>query len=393
MKSLLFTNEILPLPPEKSELMITYFSLGSNLGNRDEYLDHAIRLISERIGQIMKKSSVYETDPWGFNADVPFLNRVVEAETELTPEELIREILGIEQELGRVRGDGYTSRTIDIDILFYGDQVVSTSDLKIPHPSIQDRRFVLVPLCEIAGRFIHPVLDTSISDLLEFCKDFGRVTKMGQNPNFYYNFIAIEGNIGAGKTSLATRISQQFNAKLILEQFEDNAFLPKFYENPSKYAFPLELSFLASRYQQLKDQLPAQDLFKSFTVADYFIHKSFIFAGKNLDADEFSLYTRLFKIIEASLPKPDLLVYLFLSVDNLKGNIQKRGRPYEQNIDFDYLEKIQSGYMEFLKQQQTMRTLIIDTNSLDFVNRDADYQKLLGLIGKQYEPGITRLEA
>jgi deoxyadenosine/deoxycytidine kinase len=305
----------------------------------------------------------------------------------------MNEIFRIEEELGRKRGgDGYTSRTIDIDNLFYEDQVISAANLKIPHPLIQERRFVLVPLAEIAGTFIHPVLQVSIDELLSKCQDFGRVTKQGQYPNFYYNFIAIEGNIGAGKTSLATRISQQFNAKLILEQFEDNAFLPKFYENPSKYAFPLELSFLASRYQQLKDQLPAQDLFKSFTVADYFIHKSFIFAGKNLDSDEFSLYSRLFNIIEASLPKPDLLVYLFLSVDHLKGNIQKRGRPYEQNIDFDYLGKIQSGYMEFLKQQQNMRTLIVDTNNLDFVNRDEDYLKLLDLIGKEYEFGITRIE-
>ncbi len=374
--------------------MMTYLSLGSNLGNREIHLDQTIRLISKRIGRILKKSSVYETDPWGFIADLPFLNMVIEVETLQSAENLMNEIIHIEEELGRKRGgDGYISRTIDIDVLFYEDQVVATANLKIPHPLIQERRFVLVPLAEVAGCFIHPVLQVSVEELLNRCQDFGRVTKQGQKLNFYYNFIAIEGNIGAGKTSLATRISQQFNAKLILEQFEDNAFLPKFYENPSKYAFPLELSFLASRYQQLKDQLPAQDLFKSFTVADYFIHKSFIFAGKNLDSDEFSLYTRLFKIIEASLPNPDLLVYLFLSVDHLKGNIQKRGRPYEKNIDFDYLEKIQSGYMEFLRQQQNMRTLIVDTNNLDFVNRDEDYLKLLELIGKEYDLGITRIEA
>ena len=208
-----------------------------------------------------------------------------------------------------------------------------------------------------------------------------------------YNFIAIEGNIGAGKTSLATRISQEYNGKLILEQFEDNAFLPKFYENPAKYAFPLELSFLASRYQQLKDQLTHQDLFRSFTIADYFIHKSMIFAGKTLDGDERVLYTRLFKIIEASLPKPDLLVYLYLSIDRLKGNIRKRGRPYEQKIDYDYLEKIQAGYIEFLRQQQNMRILIIDTNKVDFVDRKEDYARMITLIGSEYGIGITRLEA
>ena len=208
-----------------------------------------------------------------------------------------------------------------------------------------------------------------------------------------YNFIAIEGNIGAGKTSLATRISQEYNGKLILEQFEDNAFLPKFYENAAKYAFPLELSFLASRYQQLKDQLTHQDLFKSFTIADYFIHKSMIFAGKTLEGDELALYSRLFKIIEASLPKPDLLVYLYLNIDHLKSNIRKRGRPYEQNIDFDYLEKIQTGYIEFLWQQQNMRILIIDTNNMDFVDKKEDYAKMVALISLEYETGITRVEA
>ena len=208
-----------------------------------------------------------------------------------------------------------------------------------------------------------------------------------------YNFIAIEGNIGAGKTSLATRISQEYNGKLILEQFEDNAFLPKFYENAAKYAFPLELSFLASRYQQLKDQLTHQDLFRSFTIADYFIHKSMIFASKTLDGDELALYTRLFKIIEASLPKPDLLVYLYLNIDHLKNNIRKRGRSYEQNIDFDYLEKIQAGYLEFLRQQQNMRILIIDMNKMDFVNNKEDYAKIAALIGSEYETGITRVEA
>jgi len=208
-----------------------------------------------------------------------------------------------------------------------------------------------------------------------------------------YNFIAIEGNIGAGKTSLATRISQEYNGKLILEQFEDNAFLPKFYENAAKYAFPLELSFLASRYQQLKDQLTHQDLFRSFTIADYFIHKSMIFAGKTLEGDELALYTRLFKIIEASLPRPDLLVYLYLNIDYLKSNIRKRGRPYEQNIDFNYLEKIHAGYIEFLRQQQNMRILIIDTNRVDFVNSREDYGKMVALIGSEYETGITRVQA
>ncbi len=189
-----------------------------------------------------------------------------------------------------------------------------------------------------------------------------------------YNYIVIEGNIGAGKTSFATRFSEECNARLILEQFEENSFLPKFYEDPERYGFPLELSFLADRYQQLKTQFSAADIFKSFTVADYFIFKSLIFASKNLEPLEFGLYSKLFSIVSSVVPKPDLIVYLYLNLDNLKNNILKRGRPYEQNIQFDYLDRIQNGYLEFLRQQSDLRVLLIDTNGLDFVAREEDYE-------------------
>jgi len=207
-----------------------------------------------------------------------------------------------------------------------------------------------------------------------------------------YNYIAIEGNIGAGKTSLATKISEEYNAKIILEQFADNPFLPKFYENQVQYAFPLELSFLASRYHQLKDELSKQDLFKSFTISDYFINKTLIFAQKTLQADEFALFTKLFNIINTTLPKPDLLVYLYLNIDNLKRNIVKRGRSYELNMEKDYLAKIQTGYLNFIKSQQNMRILIIDTNHIDFVNNKNDYLNIKSIImDKTYDVGITTI--
>lgn len=206
-----------------------------------------------------------------------------------------------------------------------------------------------------------------------------------------YNFIAIEGTIGAGKTSLAERISEDFNAKLILEQFEDNAFLPKFYEDQEKYAFPLEMSFMASRFQQLKDQLGNQDLFRSFTISDYYIMKSIIFARKTLPMDELALFTRFFNFISTSIPKPDLLVYLFLEVDKLQLNIRRRGRSYEQQIKDEYLERIQSGYFEYIRQQHDMRILLLDTNNLDFVNNDADYQKVINIISEEYPVGVHRI--
>jgi len=207
-----------------------------------------------------------------------------------------------------------------------------------------------------------------------------------------YNYIVIEGNIGAGKTSFATRFSEESNARLILEQFEENSFLPKFYEDPARYAFPLELSFLADRYQQLKTQFSTSDIFKSFTVADYFIFKSLIFASKNLEALEFGLYSKLFAIVSSVVPKPDLIVYLYLNLENLKKNISKRGRPYEQNIQFEYLDKIQTGYLEFLRQQDDLRVLLIDTNGLDFVERQEDYLWIKELVMQEYPLGIHRIQ-
>ncbi len=207
-----------------------------------------------------------------------------------------------------------------------------------------------------------------------------------------YDFIAIEGNIGAGKTSLSTKIAQQFSARLILEQFEDNAFLPKFYQDPQKYAFPLELSFLASRYQQLKEQLSSQELFHTLTISDYYIFKSLIFAKKTLQEDELALYTKLFNIINSTLPKPDLLVYLFVEVPRLKKNIITRGRSYEQDIEHEYLERIQRGYFDFIKQQTDLRILILDVNNIDFVHSESDYDKILDIIMQEYPVGIQRIE-
>jgi deoxyguanosine kinase len=207
-----------------------------------------------------------------------------------------------------------------------------------------------------------------------------------------YNYIAIEGNIGAGKTSLTRMIAEEYNANIILERFEDNSFLPKFYKDPVTYAFPLETSFLADRYQQLKDQLTHRDLFKTFTIADYFLDKSVIFARNNLQADEFALFSRLFTIINPSLPRPELLVYLYLDIPNLLQNIHKRGRDYEQSIQQAYLEKIQAGYLNYFRHMKESRILIVNTNRIDFVNNPEHYRQLTDVIDSQYDPGIHRID-
>jgi len=205
-----------------------------------------------------------------------------------------------------------------------------------------------------------------------------------------YNYVVIEGNIGAGKTTLATRISEQFNARLILERFADNPFLPKFYENPEKYSFPLELSFLASRYRQLKEELEPQDLFRAFTVADYYFMKSLVFASSTLHGDEFNLYRTIFYIIYGSLPKPDIFVYLHLSPERLLNNIRKRGRDYEKSITGEYLQKIQESYFTFFRQNPGNRYLVLDINGIDFVADENQYGKVVdSIFHTEYPAGLN----
>lgn len=204
-----------------------------------------------------------------------------------------------------------------------------------------------------------------------------------------YNYIAIEGNIGSGKTSLSARIAERFNGKLILEQFEENPFLAKFYQDQEKYAFPLELSFLADRYQQLKRELAQQDLFSDFTISDYFLNKSLIFARKTLNEDEYHLFRTLFNIMNANLPRPDLLVHLYVSTSRLQKNIRLRGREYEQNIQDEYLDKIQDSYFNYLKQQTQLRILLIDMNDVDFVAYSSHLEMVLDCIDRDYPMGLN----
>ncbi|MDD2346568.1 MAG: deoxynucleoside kinase [Bacteroidales bacterium] len=206
-----------------------------------------------------------------------------------------------------------------------------------------------------------------------------------------YNYLVIEGCIGAGKTCFSKRLADDYNARIIYEQFADNSFLPKFYEDPQRYAFPLEMSFLTDRYNQLKNKLTQTDLFSQYTVADYFIDKCVIFSKNNLNTDEYSLYLKIFDIINSFIPKPDLIVYLYKDVDLLLKNIKKRGRDFEQNIDYKYLDDIQKGYLDYFKLLSNTPIVIIDTNQLDFVNSEEDYQYLKNIINQKYENGIHYL--
>lgn len=209
-----------------------------------------------------------------------------------------------------------------------------------------------------------------------------------------YRYITVEGNIGAGKTSLATMLSKEYGGKLILEQFADNPFLPHFYKNPKQYAFPLELFFLAERYQQLKDVAQSPDLFNCCVVTDYLFAKSHLFASINLEDEEMKLFNRLAQIMQTSLPDPDLLFYLHTPVPKLLENIEKRGRPYEKDITDSYLKEIQDGYFDLFKTLNHLRIVVLDTSHVDFVNNPSHYKAVLNCLQQEHEPGtkvISRL--
>jgi len=199
-----------------------------------------------------------------------------------------------------------------------------------------------------------------------------------------YNFITIEGNIGAGKTTLAHLLSKHFNARLILEEFAENPFLPKFYENKEQYAFPLELFFMAERYKQLKELLQTKDMFHHVTISDYLFTKCLLFAKVNLPEQEFLLYQKLFDIINPQLVQPDLLIFLHAPILKLKENIKKRNRSYEQSIEASYLFSLQEVYAEYIKQHN-VKTLFIDVSNADFIGNEKHLEMVLTALEKDYE--------
>jgi 2-amino-4-hydroxy-6-hydroxymethyldihydropteridine diphosphokinase len=365
----------------------TYLSLGTNLGNKFENLQQAVDLVADEIGSVLKISSIYNTAAWGFKSE-DFYNICIQVATNLNPEHLLETIHKIELSLGRKRTSDkeYKSRIIDIDVLLYDQEIIFSKDLIVPHKEMLNRKFVLVPLAEIAPNLIHPIEKKQIQVCLANSNDDSNIENTYlklKRPiclSEKFNYIAIEGNIGAGKTTLTNMIAEDFNAKIILERFADNPFLPKFYEDNERYAFPLEMSFLADRYQQLSDDLAQFDLFKNFIVSDYYIFKSLIFAQVTLQKDEYFLYRKMFDIMYNEISKPDLYIYLYQETPRLLENIKNRGRDYEQNIAPEYLDKIHKGYSTFINTEKNLNTLIIDVTNKDFLHHEKDYKEIIELI-------------
>ena len=394
MLQIYFISKILlVILPSMNKQHNIVLSLGSNLGNRQENIDQCIEMLHNEVGTIVKVSSLYESDSWGFKSD-SFYNCCVLLHTNKSAQKVLKSCLKIEKKLGRTRNESkeYQARIIDIDIISVDEEVFVSGNLQIPHKHLQDRLFVIVPMKEVVTDWKHPILQKSISELISICTDKSNCVKLLKLESplskiklEQFNYIVIEGNIGAGKTTLTTKIAEDFNAKTVLERFADNPFLPKFYKDQNRYAFPLEMSFLADRYQQISDDLAQFDLFKDFVIADYHIFKSLIFAKVTLAEDEVRLYKTLFDIIYKEMPKPDLYIYLYQNTERLLQNIKRRGRSYEQEIPAEYLEKINNGYLDYIKTQKDLNVLIIDVSELDFLKNQEDYIFILNEIKKKLD--------
>ncbi len=375
-------------------MALAYISIGSNLGNRLAYLQKGIDACSERIGTVCVISAVVETPAVGFDGN-PFLNACFSMETTLGAPKLMQELLAIEIHHGRTRSKavGYQNRTLDLDLLFYDDLVVTDETLTLPHPSMQKRRFVLQPLNEIAPNKEHPILKKVTTLLLAECKDNSvlSTTEHALLHPLYANikqhdFICIEGIIGSGKTTLAKTLAAKLGYKTLQERFADNPFLPKFYRKPKRFAFPLELSFLADRFKQINEEAEQLDLFQSGVVSDYHMSKSLVFAQNTLSNDEYPLFKQLFELMSRSANQPSLCIYLRQTPIRAKANIKKRGRSYEQQIEMEYLEKLAASYdqhVPFLRTQ--MNVVEVDVSDLDFVLHPDDLDELLRRVNAQLD--------
>ena len=378
---------------ERREAVQVFVGLGANLGDRAAQLGKALRALSREPGiRVVGVSPVYESAAHTLDDEPqpPYLNAVAEVRTTLAPDVLLNTFHRIEAEAGRERRDAWAPRTLDLDLLIYGAHVVWDDNLAVPHPRMGERRFVLQPLADLAPDLVVPGVEIAVRDLLAQCPDPTELRPMPQSLDAHLpaqlvssfeipdalRYIVVEGVIGAGKTTLARLVAERMGARLVLEEFEENPFLPDFYRDPVRWSFHTQLAFLASRFRQQKE-LGARDLFHHATVADYTFDKDRIFAHITLSGDELQLYENLYGLMESATPQPDLVVYLQSSVDRLMHNIAQRGRSYEKNMERSYIAELAEAYDRYFRTYSKGPLLVINSTTIDFVNEPDDFERLV----------------
>lgn len=377
---------------------MVWLALGSNVGDRAAQLRKALESLREIADGGMRVSKIYETEPVGPGPQENYLNLCVRLTTVLNPRQLLEFCKEAETRIGRIPRGRWAPREIDIDILAFEDQTLREADLVLPHPGIAERQFVLVPLAEIDPDAVLPGFRDSVARLLynaratQGTSDIReyRLLPGGSTASLpdHLRYVAIEGVIGAGKTTLVRLLGERLGGQTLFEEFENNPFLADFYKDRHRFAFQTQIFFLLSRFRQIQDYFQQQDLFRPQVVSDYMFAKDKIFATQNLDENEMSLYLRLSGLMERQLPKPDYVVYLQADTKTLLSRIKQRDRDYERNIDEGYIEALNQAYNDYFHYYDASPLLIVNTNHLDFVRKADDLNLLIEQILKAPE-GVT----
>jgi 2-amino-4-hydroxy-6-hydroxymethyldihydropteridine diphosphokinase len=346
-----------------NESNIAYVGLGSNLGDRKKYIDDALKMLTQTEGILLLRSSdVIETTPLAGSDQSSYLNTVAELQISLSPQELLKKILDVEAALGRTRNVKWSPRTIDLDLILFGDAVFKQTNFILPHPQMHLRSFVLMGLCQLNPKLVHPLMKVDVSELA------ARLNNLNFKPGSDVpQLVSIAGLIGAGKTTLATKLSERLNCQLILEPYDWNPYLPQVYAGRKELALDCQLSFLTDRFGQLNaEALKSSQLF----ISDYLFDKELIYANLLLDQLQMDLYKRIFDLYNPQISSPVLVIYLTDSPQNCLERIKLRNRPYEQRIEISFLESLLTAHEELMAGWKKSPLIKIRTTDLDYSKPD-----------------------
>ncbi len=371
-------------------------ALGSNLADRELFLRKAAESLSAIATSSLQKSKIFETQPMGPAPQGPYLNQCLRFSTRLAPRQLLEFCQDTEKKLGRKPRGKWAAREIDIDILVFGDELIDSEELKVPHPYISERQFVLRPLIDLDPECILPGQEQTVTEMLQQCieaqgPDNIHEYRSTHPPSLFpdhIRHICIEGVIGVGKSTLVKILCERLNCSPLYEDVENNPFLSDFYGDKQRYAFQTQLFFFLSRYRQMQEMFQQQDLLRAQVVSDYMFAKDRIFASLNLDENEMALYGKLSEHLEKSIPKPDFVVYLQADTKTLLQRIRSRDRTFERNMDEAYIELLNQSYNTFFHYYKDSPLLIVNTNHIDFVKNPLDLDVLVQQILKA-PPGVN----
>lgn len=342
-------------------IQTAYIGLGGNLGNRRQYLDKALKMLSEASQvELGRVSDFFETAALGDKSQPHYLNAVAQIKTSLTPEDLHKKLIEIENSLGRERKEKWSSRTIDLDLLIFGEHVINTDKLTVPHKQMHLRSFVLKGLCQLDSELIHPVMKVTVGELalrLHGC-DFSLDSKMPQ-------LISIAGNIGVGKTTLAKKLAEYFACEILYEPYDTNPFLPEVYAGKNELSLDSQLYFLTRRVKQLS---PENLLPSKIYISDYVFDKELIYARILLDSKQLALYEDIYEPLSKNVCNPVLVIYMYDSAVGCLDRIHNRNRPYEQRIEVEFLEKLSKEYEQLFRNWHKSPVIKISTCDLDYAN-------------------------